>query len=346
MAYTTINKSTAYQNSIIINGNGSTQALTGVGHQPDWIWMKRSNATGHHRLIDTVRGISKIINADLNNSEATTASYVTAIGTDGWTVGNNTDVNASGGVTSGWSWRAGQGTTTNPSGGTITTTASVDTTAGLSIFTYTGTGNAAHLAHGLGVAPTVVWIKGRTNTDQWFVKHPGLNANQYVYLNGTGAATSGANVWSATNPDATKIYVGTDAGVYGSGEDYVCYAFAEKRGYSKFGTYKGNNNSDGVFVYTGFKPSFLLIRRAAGSQNCVIIDNKITGYNGVATGDSQILRPNTADAQTENNGVDLLSNGFKCRSSDGDTNGYSDTYIYMAFGQSLVGTNNIPASAR
>ena len=346
MAYTTINKSTDYQNGIIINGNGSTQALTGVGHQPDWIWMKRSNATGHHRLIDTVRGISKIINSDLNNSEATTASYVTAIGTDGWTVGNNTDVNPSGGVTMGWSWRAGQGTTTNPSGGTITTTASVDTTAGLSIFTYTGTGTAAHLAHGLGVAPTVVWIKGRTNTDQWFVKHPGLNANQYVYLNGTGAATSGANVWSATNPDATKIYVGTDAGVNGSGEDYVCYAFAEKRGYSKFGTYKGNNNSDGVFVYTGFRPSFLLIRRAAGSQNWVIIDNKRPGYNGVATGDSQILRPNTADAQTENNGVDLLSNGFKCRSSDGDTNGYSDTYIYMAFGQSLVGTNNIPASAR
>ena len=343
MAYTTINKSTAYQNSIIINGNGSTQALTGVGHQPDWIWMKRSNTTGHHRLIDTVRGISKIINADLTNTEATTASYVTAIGTDGWTVGNNTDVNASGGVTSGWSWRAGQGTTTNPSGGTITTTASVDTTAGLSIFTYTGTGNAAHLAHGLGVAPTVVWIKGRTNTDQWFVKHPGLAANQYIYLNGTGNVASGANVWSATNPDATKIYVGTDAGVNGSGEDYVCYAFAEKRGYSKFGTYKGNGNADGVFVYTGFRPRWLLIRGTGSNRNWNIIDAARDTHN--PAGD--FLQANTASAEdTSSIDLDFLSNGFKPRVTSGRVNTSGETYLYMAFGQSLVGTNDIPSTAR
>jgi len=344
MAFTTINKSSLHFNTKLYTGNGTTDhAITGVGFQPDWTWLKKRSNADDHILQDVVRTATKYLISNSNAAEATYAEGFKSFDSDGFTLGNANNTNQNTHTFAAWNWKAGGSSTTNPSGGTITTTASVNTTAGFSVFTYTGTGNAAHIAHGLGAAPTVVIIKGRSNTDQWFVKHPGLNANQYIYLNGTGNVASGANVWSATNPDATKIYIGTDAGVNGNGETYVCYAFAEKQGYSKFGSYTGNGNADGTFIYTGFKPRWVLIRGTGSNRNWNIIDSTRDTDN--PAGD--FLQANTnATEDTSSVDIDFLSNGFKPRVTSGRVNTQGETYLYMAFGQSLVGSNNVPATAR
>ncbi len=346
MAYTTINKSTDYFNTTLYNGTGSAgNVVTGTGFNADLTWIKRRNSSSSYMLYDKVRGVQKNLRTDTSAVENTgSTNNLNTWSSDGFTVGSSGYDNGNGGTFASWNWLAGGSSTTTPTGGTIATTVSANTTAGFSIFTYTGNGNAAHLAHGLGVAPDVVLIKGRTNADNWFMKHKSLNANQYVYLNDTGAVASGANVWSNTNPDATKIYVGTDGGVNGSGTTYVGYAFAEKTGYSKFGSYLGNNNADGTFVYTGFKPAFVMVKRTGGgTQSWGIVDNKRSNYNLI----SAMLNPNSSGAEGANNGMDLLSNGFKMRSSDGNSNGYADKHIYMAFAEApLVGSNGVTAKAR
>ena len=348
MAYSSIVKPTDYFNTVLYTGTGSENAITGVEFQPDFAWLKRRDSTGSHRFFDSVRGATKEIFSDANLAESTTAQSLKSFDTDGFTMGTDAATNGSSRTFVAWNWLAGGSSTTNPSGGTITTTASVNTTAGFSVFTYTGNGSAAHLAHGLGVAPTVVIIKGRSNTDHWFVKHPGIASNEYLYLNLNNAKTSGVNVWSATNPDATKIYVGTDAGVNGSGVTYVCYAFAEKQGYSKFGSYTGNGNADGTFVYTGFKPAFVMVKCTSDTDNWNIHDSVRNEFNLT----DNILYPNLSNAEGNPSvlSMDLLSQGFKFRGSDGGTNGSGRTYIYMAFAEEpFVGNDSgtaVPVTAR
>jgi len=343
MAYTTINKSTDYFNTKLYTGNGSTNhAITGVGFQPDLNWTKARTDTDAHTLTDAVRGATKYIESSATSAEATNTEFLKSFDSDGFTLGNNARLNYNNYTYVSWNWKAGGASTTTPSGGTIATTVSANTTAGFSIFTYTGSGNAAHLAHGLGVAPTLVLIKGRSNTDNWFMKHPSLNANQYLYLNDTASVRSGSNIWSNTNPDATKIYVGTDGGVNGSGTTYVGYAFAEKTGYSKFGKYTGNGNNDGAFIYTGFKPAWLMIKRTDTTDNWLVYDNKRLGYNP----NNSFVEANSNSAESASDRLDILSNGFKPRYDWTPINASGGTYVYMAFGQSLVGTNNIPATAR
>jgi hypothetical protein len=169
-----------------------------------------------------------------------------------------------------------------------------------------------------------------------------MGSNEYLYLNVNSAKTSGVNAWSATNPDATKIYIGTDAGVNGSGETYVCYAFAEKQGYSKFGSYTGNGSSDGAFAYTGFRPAFVMIKSSsASSTNWNIYDNKRDGFNG----SNENLSANLADAESSgNNRIDILSNGFKVRASTADVGTSSATYIYMAFAEAPFVTEGTKAA--
>ena len=348
MAYSAITKPTDYQNSIIINGNGSTQALTGVGHQPDWIWMKRSNAIGHHRLIDTVRGISKIINTDLTNSEATTPSYVTAIGTDGWTVGNNTDVNPSGGVTMGWSWKAG-GSASSNGDGSITSTVSANQTAGFSIVTTTGTGSAGTIGHGIGIAPKMIIGKRRDSTgSQWRVFNSNLSsASHILFLDTTDAEQSGNSAtWNNTAPTSTVFSVGASGDVNASSGTFVYYCFAEVKGYSKFGSYTGNGNADGTFVYTGFKPGWLMIKRTDATNSWFIGDNKRDIDNQV----EKELLANTADAESTSGTLDFLSNGFKLTSTRTRVNTSGGTYIYMAFAENPFVANDsgtaVPVTAR
>tara|TARA_B100001113_G_scaffold312866_1_gene277565 strand:+ start:112 stop:1155 length:1044 start_codon:yes stop_codon:yes gene_type:complete len=347
MAYTTVNKSTAHFNTKLITGNGSTQALTGVGHQPDFIWMKRRNATGHHRMIDTVRGISKIINSDLQNAEATTASYVTAIGLDGWTIGNNSDVNPSGGTTAGWSWKAGttgSGTTTG-SGYGKAYSYSVNTTAGFSIIKYIGNGSAGHtIPHHLGAAPEWILVKDLDATINWQMYHVNTGNQFTTEINITNAPFSSNSRWNNTTPSSTVVTLGDGNNTNNNNTNYIMYAFTPKTGYSKFGEYTGNGNNDGPFIYTGFKPSFVMTIRKDSPSGRGMLDNKRPGYNVT----HQYLLAN--DAQTEATdgswSMDLLSNGWKARYNNGNFNASGGTYLYMAFGQSLVGTNNVPCTAR
>ena len=347
MAYSSIAKPEDHFNTKLYSGNGSTQSITGVGFQPDWVWVKCRNNGKHHSIYDSVRGATKYIYSNLNYAEVTDSNSLTSFDSDGFSVGTFGDVNGSFNYAS-WNWKANGTSTTNPSGGTITTTASVNTTAGFSVFTYTGNGSAAHVAHGLGVAPTVVIIKVRSTTDHWFVKHPGIASNEYLYLNGDSAKVSGANAWSATNPDATKIYIGTDGGVNASGVTYVCYAFAEKQGYSKFGSYTGNGNADGTFVYTGFRPAWVMIKKSSGTNEWGIWDNKRSTFN--VTDDIIYANLDNTEATSNANGLDFVSNGFKIRASGDLFNGSSGSYIYMAFSEHpFVGNDSgtaVPVTAR
>jgi hypothetical protein len=350
MAYTTINKSTDYFNTKLYTGNSSTQALTGVGFQPDWVWLKDRSATSSHRLYDALRGVTKRIQSNTTAAEATEADGLTAFGTDGFTLGSNAATNNNGTTYVSWNWKAnGAGSANND--GSIATTVSANTTAGFSIVTYTGTGNAgATIGHGLGAVPKWIVIKKRAggSNRSWAVYHSANTTapeTEILYLNNTDATADSSAYWNDTAPTSSIITLGAgnEVNEYNT-HTYVAYCFAEKKGYSKFGSYTGNGNADGTFVYTGFKPAFVMCKRTdGGTQNWCIMDNK-RGYNP----DVQQLHPNNSNVESLGSGdtLDLLSNGFKMRVNDGDKNGSGETFIYMAFGQSLVGSNNIPCTAR
>ena len=355
MAYSSITKPTDYFDTTLITGNGSTQNITGLGFQPDWIWYKRRNATGHNRLIDSVRGSNKLIQTDLTNAEGTDATYVTSFNSDGWSIGSNTDVNASGGTTVAWSWRAG-GSASSNSNGSITSSVSANTTSGFSIVTYTGTGSVATVGHGLGVAPKLIIVKTRSlSGEAWPVDSRA--ASGIAYLNETGGTGSygDSSPFPSTAPTSTVFSIGTPGNTNGSGETYVAYCFAEVKGFSQFGTYQGVNDTgtagsiDDVFVYTGFKPAFLLLKKYNSSgTGWFIFDNKRDDDNPI----SSFLMPQAANSEDSGliRSFDLLSNGFKSRGNSDDTSGAGSSYLYAAFAENpFVGNDSgtaVPVTAR
>ena len=349
MAYTTINKSTDYFNTKLWSGNGSSQALTGVGHQTDMAWIKSRTDTRKHNMYDVVRGVQKRIVPNDTVAEDTVPG-VTAFGTDGFTVGSETDTNGSSRNFVGWSWKAGAGQGSSNTDGSINTTyTSVNTTAGFSISTYTGTGSAATIGHGLGAAPEVVIIKCTTASENWVMYNKNLGAGKYIFPNTTAVVgpSSGTNTsyFNNTAPTSSVFSVGNDGGTNNSGGGYVAYCFKEKKGYSKFGTYTGNGASDGAFVYTGFKPGLIIVKCTDTTSNWVIEDSKRIGYNEA----NYHLYPNLTNQEGTNYFIDQLSNGFKIRGSANDTNGSNGAYIYMAFAAEPLVANvgeSIPATAR
>ena len=347
MAYTTINKSTDYFNNKIYTGNSGTQALTGVGFQPDMTWIKRRGSAEDHALFDAVRGVTKRITPSRDYAESTDAQGLTAFGTDGFTVGSSDAVNGSDNYAS-WNWKAnGQGSS-NTDGSINTTYTSVNTTAGFSISKFTGTGSAATVGHGLGVVPKMYIVKNiSTNSLQWRVYHASLGATKHMALDATQAAGTASSVFNNTEPTSSVFSVGTDDGANKSGDSLIAYAFAEKTGYSKFGSYDGNGNTNGNFIYTGFKPKFIIIKRTDNTAPWVMLD---TARADVANANvvDQVLYTNDSQAEfsSATRAVDLVSNGIKIRGDGGDINTNGGSYIYMAFGQSIVGSNNIPATAR
>ena len=350
MAYTTIDKSTAQFNTKLYTGNASTLNVTGVGFQPDWVWIKSRGGAGSHNLFDAVRGVQKRIFTDLTSAEQTSATYLTAFGSDGFTLGNNGDVNGNNQTTVAWNWKA-NGAGSSNTDGSLASTVSVNSTARFSIVKYLGNGNAATIGHGLGVVPKMIILKNLNTSDSWYVYHQGMGANAYMHINtNNGALSPSTNQFQATTPTNSVFYVGNAEGTGGNGRNMIAYCFADVEGYSKFGKYTGNGSSsgDGSFIYTGFKPSFLMVKRTNGAKDWHIFDTARSTSNVVK---SQ-LEPNTSNAETtSSNWVDMLSNGFKWRIASGDgeygdVNGDGDTYIYMAIGQSLVGSNGVTAKAR
>ena len=356
MAYTTIDDPSAYFQTTLYTGNGSTNAITNSGNsdlQPDWVWIKKRSATENHALYDSVRGTTKTLYSNLTEAEYTESTSLTAFGSDGFTLGADGIVNANTGTYVSWNWKANGSGSANTAGSINTTATSANTTAGFSISTYTGNNTSgATIGHGLGVKPNVIIIKQRNaGSSYWIVYHDKVSSapeTDYLALNSSDAVADADVFWNDTAPTSTLITLGNDSWVNGSSTTHVCYAFAEKQGYSKFGSYVGNGQSDGQRIITGFKPACIIIKGAVSgagdaAQNWEIYDNKRLGYNV----DNNNLNPNTSGAESTGDRLDIVSNGFKIRVNSDGVNDNGSTYIYMAFAENpFVTSSGVPATAR
>ena len=348
MAYTTINKSNLHFNTKLYTGNGSTQSITGVGFQPDWVWIKERNDGSSHAITDAVRGNTKYLSSNTSSSEDTESDRVTGFDSDGFSLGGNVAVNQNTILHASWNWKAGGGQGTSNTDGSINTTyTSVNTTAGFSISSYTGNATSgATVGHGLGTTPAVIIVKKRSGSDGWVVYHhrnTSAPETEYLRLDTTAATADNLGEWNDTAPTSSVFYVGNSGRTNDNGATYIAYCFAEKTGYSKFGSYVGNGNADGTFIYTGFKPAWVLVKKSSSTGHWVLIDNKRDPINVK----SKYLLPDDAGVEASFTDRDFLSNGFKMRNSNTDRNGSGATYIYMAFAEApLVGTNNVPCNAK
>ena len=345
MAYTTIDNPELYFNTVIYSGNGGTQSITSLDFQPDFLWGKQRNVNQDHVLLDSIRGTTKQLYSSDSAAEQTNTTGVTSFNSDGFSLGSSGYFNNGSNTYVAWNWLAG-GSASSNSDGSITSTVSANTTSGFSIVSYTGTGANATVGHGLGVAPAMIIVKSITTVNNWRVGHNGLTDWTYkLNLESDVAESSQANVWNSTAPTSSVFSIGSSSSVNASGQSFIAYCFAEKKGFSKFGSYTGNGNADGTFVYTGFKPAFLIIKKSSAIEDWGLIDNKRDPNND---GTSSQLFPNTNGAEdTSNDRADFLSNGFKLRTSSGQWNTSGGTYIYMAFAENpFVTSTGVPATAR
>ena len=328
MTTPTIPQGNKFMDATLYTGTGASLAVTNAGgFQPDLVWVKSRSAATDHKLTDSVRGVTKALISDTTGAETTDTQGLTAFGSGGFTVGTNTDYNNSAATYVGWQWKAG-GTAASNTSGTITSSVSANTTAGFSIVTYTATGTAATLGHGLGVAPQFMIVKCRSSTLDWIVYHTSIGATNYLTLNTTNASAALSSIWNNTAPTSSVLSIGTDAGVNSNGQTYVAYCWTPIAGYSAFGSYTGNGSSDGPFIYLGFRPKFVMFKRTDSTGAWYILDTSINSYNEARTS----LQANSSAAEvTDTNFLDILSNGFKLRTSGAAVNGSGGTYIYMAF---------------
>ena len=344
----TIDDGSQYFNTITYTANRTARSLTGVGFQPDWVWIKDRGGAQNNALFDSNRGVNKQLRSDTTDAEITGFSnLLTSFDSDGFSLGNDSnvgDVNYDLQSHVAWNWLANGGTTSSNTDGSITSTVQANTTAGFSIVTYTGTQANATVGHGLGVAPKFIITKCRSSTNGWPVYHYSLSATDFVRLNQTSATATNSIVWNNTEPTSNVFTVGANDENNKSGADQLAYCFAEIEGYSKFGSYTANGSSDGTFVYTGFRPAFLITKRTNSAEAWDIRDTTRSPIN-VA---DLYLRANTSGAEVTYTFGDFLSNGFKFRNTGGSFNGSSgDSYIYMAFAENpFVTSGAVPVTAR
>jgi len=349
MAYTTVNDPSAYFHTALYTGNGSSQTVTNDANagdfKPDWIWVKNRSTADSHMLSDSNRGSTKALVSSGNGAEFTPTNGNLAFLTDGFSFGSNNNYNRNTDSFIAWQWKANGGTTASNSNGSITSTVQANTTAGFSIVTWTGTGSNGTVGHGLGKAPDCIFFKNYAASENWTTYHSVLGNSGGMYLNLSNDFNTASSWYSDTSPTSSSFYVGTNSKT--NGGTMVAYCFANTKGFSKFGKYTGNgSDSNGAFVYTGFKVKYLLIKRTNADQSWHISDT-----------DMDPINPNTQRLLADSNGaeetrsttdsIDFLSNGFKLYSNQNIINGNGDTYVYMAFAQNpLVASNNVIALAR
>jgi hypothetical protein len=325
----TIVKGNSYMDVSLATGNNSTQTITNAGgFQPDLVWMKIRSATENHILYDSVRGTDNFLVPNLTNAEAGGGGQgLTSFNSNGFTLGN-INPNYSGSPTFvAWQWDAGSSTVTNTSG-SISSQVRANASSGFSVVSFTGTGANATVGHGLGVAPKMVIVKSRSATGDWWVYHESIGATKVLFLSLTDAALTFGS-WNNTAPTSSVFSISTAAGLNANGVTQVAYCFSAVAGYSAFGSYTGNGSSDGPFVFTGFRPAYVLLKCSSNITSWWCYDNKRDTYNEVSTG----LVPNATNTDTGGYPLDFLSNGFKFRNSNGDFNGSGRTYIYAAFAE-------------
>jgi len=313
------------------NNSASNISVTGIGFQPDFFWGKlRSFGTGH-RLVDSIRGVTKMLYSNVNNAEATESDAFASFDSDGFTIGQDTtggglNYSTNNGV--GWVWKANGSATLNEEG-SIDSQVSANTESGFSIVSYDGGSSAGTIGHGLSNAPDFIVIKNRDAGFSWTCYHESLGAGYYIQLNSTDAQTATTD-WNNTQPTTNVFSVnGAEGRINRIDESFIAYCFHSVEGFSKFSSYVGNGDPDGTFVYTGFRPSFILYKCSSTTANWGMNDQARNPYNVV---DEQLL-PNSSGTTSVSNEVDYLSNGFKLRSSDGNSNSSGQTYIYMAFAE-------------
>ena len=347
-AYTTIDNPGEYFNTKLYTGTGSSHAITGVGFAPNWVWLKRRDTTGNPYVFDSVRGATQRMITNDPVADAADSNTLTAFGSDGFTVNTEADLNASSGTFVSWNWKAGTSFTNDASStgiGTIDSTGSVNTDAGFSIISYTGNATTnAKVAHGLGVAPSMMIVKKRNGAFNWGIYHKTLTAHKLITFT-TNAPDDDASYWNDVEPTSTVFNLGSGALTNGSGSTMIAYCFAEKKGYSKFGSYTGNGNANGTFVYTGFKPAFVIRKKSSGAESWQMHDNKRDTFNVVYH--RLLAEDNGSEYTSASNQLDFLSNGFKMRASNDGGNASGGTYIYMAFAENpFVTSGGVPATAR
>jgi hypothetical protein len=325
-----------YFNANLWTGTGASNAITGVGFSPDFVWIKKRSGADNHNLYDTNRGANQRLISNATNAENTETQALMSFDSNGFTLGTDGGVNQSGQTYVGWSWRGSDSSAVTNTAGTITSTVSASTTSGFSIATYTGNGSGgATVGHGLGVSPAMIIIKSRSNSTNWMVWHQNLTAN-YAFegLNTDGAEANGGSPSKyVRSVSSTLVTIGNDISVNQSASyTYVMYCFAAVAGYSAFGSYTGNGASDGPFLYTGFRPRYVLIKGSSFVSNWYILDTSRSPYNVQI----DALRPNLngAESSTGTYAIDSLSNGFKVRSSAADANTNGATFIWAAFAES------------
>jgi len=292
------------------------------------VWLKsRSNATDNE-LTDSVRGVTKSLISNSTAAEATDTQGLTAFNSNGFTLGTDANYNGSGRTFVGWQWQAGQGTNTTNTSGTITSTVSVNASAGFSIVTFTTTAGVKTVGHGLGVAPALIIVKPRAVVADWYVYGSNYSNTQYLKLNTTDSLITDTNLWNSTTATSSVFTLGSS---WGSGNTLVAYCWTPIAGYSAFGSYTGNGSTDGPFVYTGFRPKYLLVKSSSLAQNWTIFDSSRSPYNAA----DLLLYPQYSNAENQDTGqaIDLVSNGFKIRNSNANENTNGATYIYIAYAE-------------
>jgi len=325
----TIADPSAHFQTTLYTGNGSTQSITNGGNsdlQPDLIWIKGRGQAYDHALYDAVRGATKELKSNATDAEATISDGVTAFASDGFALGDRIGANADTEPFVAWQWKE-------------------SATAGFDIVTDTGTGSAHTISHSLGVTPEFIMRKDRTATSDpgWIVWHKDLGgANYYLNLHDTGAGDTSVNYWNNTLPTSSVFSVGSSNGTNQNTKTFVTYLFSSVPGFSSFGSYTGNGNADGAFVYTGFSPSFIMYKVTSTTDSWEMYDTTRQTFNVYGTQ----LKANLNNAETDDTRIDILSNGFKARSTNTAVNA-AQSYIFAAFAQHPFGGDGVaPATAR
>ena len=349
-AFTEIDDAGSFYNAVLHTGNGSELAVSGVGFSPDLTWIKNRTNVDYHVLTDTVRGATKYLSSNATTAEATNAEGLKSWQSDGYTLGTQNQVNENTANFVGWNWKAGTTTGIDTTGSSITPSGySFNQTAGFSVVAYTGNGVAgALIPHGLGVVPQYFSIHRLDDTSAWDVFHHKMHATDPAeyYFDWTSANDPNVNAsrFNDTPPTAVNFCVGDSGYVNANTGTYICYSWAPKQGYSKFGAYYGNGNTDGVFIYTGFKVAYLVVKKQSGTgQNWFMFDDKRDTYN-VNTNSLYIDETGAESSATRN---DFLSNGFKMRETGAGENASGTYYNYIAFASNpFVNSNGVPGNSR
>jgi hypothetical protein len=355
MAYTNIDDPSVYFQAVTYTGDGIEPRNIDVGFQADFIWVKDRTSAKHHRVFDSSRGNVGPLYANMNvvedNYNDGPEIDFSSPYSNGFKIIDNPDgvtgslgVNSNANLMISWNWKANGGTTVSNTDGSITSTVQANTDAGFSIVTYGGTGSAATAGHGLSDTPDVIIFKNRDDANVWAIYHQGIGNNEKLVLDSNAGEDADGAFMNGTLPTSSVFSLGASVNTNGSSDNYVAYCFTEKQGYSQFGKYVGNGIADGPFVYTGFKPAFLIMKRTDSTGNWVMFDTKRDTYNVT----KHRLFPNLTNTDnTTRNYIDLLSNGFKLRDPDVDHNANAAQVVYMAFAENPFTTSTgIPTTAR